>query len=267
MERPSRQQLYGVIGTLLFHLIIGIILLTQYLRYDPTAEADRVWPPVDSSEILFGGEYVALGELPDAEQNEKAAVQETTPEPEAPFIEEKAPETPAMTDNTTESKVSSPAKVTPKPKEEPKPEKPRIDPAAQQRANEQAATSQATQSRVSNAFASSSNNSKTSSGGSPNGNATSGATSGQPGVSLGGRSLTKWVKAHGNAVGTITIDITVNRQGKVVAATYNAGKSSGAVAASTEARNSCISAAKQCTFSAVADGPDSQKGTISFKFK
>lgn len=265
MKQPSQQQLIGVIGTLVFHVAILLVLLTLHLRYDPAAEAAREWPPVDSAEILFGGEYVALGQYPDIEPSADAAA-ESMPEPEPAFVEETAPEAPSQT-TTIDSKVPSPAKVETPKKEDPAPKKPSIDPAAKQRAEEQTATAKATDSRVSNAFASSSSNSTKSSGGNPNGNASTGNTSGQPGASLGGRTLASWVKARGNAVGTITVDVTVNRQGRVVSASYNPSKSSGAVAGSTAARESCISAAKQCTFSVATDGPENQRGTISFKFK
>ncbi|MCH5346427.1 MAG: hypothetical protein J1E63_04920 [Muribaculaceae bacterium] len=264
MQRPTRQQLIALIGTIAFHLLLLIGLVTLYLRYDPVAEAEREWPPVDSAEILFGGEYVALGDIADAQPTPQPAVEESPAPPEA--IIDPAPPTPPHS-NTTSSRQESPAKV-PTPKAEtPKPEKPVVDPAAQERERQQKATAQATDSRVAGAFASSSSAS-TKSGGSPNGNAASGNTSGQPGVNLGGRTLASWTKARANAIGTITIDVTVNRQGRVVAASYNPGLSSGAAAASPDARQSCIAAAKQCTFSvAKEDSPETQRGTISFNFR
>lgn len=266
MKRPSRHQLIALIATLLFHLMIVAVLLLIYLRFNPASETEREWPPVDSSEILFGGEYVLAGDLPDAVPTPEETEETVADEPKEPAPADPEPaEKPAPTASTA-TPAPSPAKV--KPPKEKTPEKPKPDPAAEQQARRQQATSAATASRVSGAFsASNSKNDSKNKAGQPDGNVNTGAnTSGAPGANLGGRTLASWVKARGNAVGTITIDVTVNRQGQVTGVAYNPRQSKGAVAASESARQSCLSAARQCRFSVATDGPELQRGTISFRF-
>ncbi len=249
MKRPPRHQLTALVVSLLFHAAIVVMLTVLWLKYNPADSFERVWPPVDSSEILLGGEYVLIGDEPTAANEPAAAPREeaTSPEPAEPTA-------------STEAVTESPAKVNPSPE---KPSKPAPDPAAERRAKEDEKTRQQTASRVSGAFS----NSKTTPG-NPQGNSDKTTnTEGAPGVDVGGRTLASWVKARGNATGTITIDVTVNREGRVTAASYNPGRSKGAVAASNDARQSCINAARQCRFSKTTDGPETQRGTISFSFK
>ena len=103
------------------------------------------------------------------------------------------------------------------------------------------------------------------SAGSPNGNATVGAVSGSPGFNLKGRTLADWHRPASAPLGTITIRVSVNRQGKVTSASYLSG--TGAAAASQSARQSCIAAARQSQFSVDEDAPASQTGTITYNFK
>ncbi len=72
-----------MLATLLFHVIVVVILASLYLRYSPSEQAERKWPPVDSSEVLFGGEFVMTGDSPElAESSQEPApaeIQEPTP--------------------------------------------------------------------------------------------------------------------------------------------------------------------------------------------
>ena len=61
----------------------------------------------------------------------------------------------------------------------------------------------------------------------------------------------------------IVVSVRVNRQGHVIAASYSRG--TGAVAANTAARQSCVQAAKNSRFSVSTETPAEQTGTITYK--
>lgn len=267
MTPERRRHIVAVTATLLFHALILCVIAFMYLRYNPAAREDRTWPPVDSSEVLFGGEYVMMADGAGAESS-------VIPEPEAA----EAPAEPAPTDAPATSPEPAPAvsptltAKAPSPVKAPEPEvkKPTGPTKAEQEAaerkrrqEEQEKARQAIASRVS--FGKSGSGSGTSDNGSPNGNSDTGASSGTPGFNLKGRTLDSWQKPPSAPVGTITVTVTVDRQGRVTDAVYYSG--SGAAAASTSARQGCIRAARASRFSVDLDAPASQKGTITYHFK
>lgn len=101
--------------------------------------------------------------------------------------------------------------------------------------------------------------------GSPDGNSTVGAVSGSPGFNLKGRSLADWHSPAKGPLGSITVRVSVNRQGKVTSASYLSG--TGAAAANRTTRNNCVNAALRSQFSVDNDAPASQTGTITYNFK
>lgn len=264
MKKPSsnKSRLAGLIGTVIFHVVVLIVLLTIFVRYNPAEEATREWPPADSSQILFGGEYVMVGDIPDPSASVAEPAPEATPEP--------APEPPVPAEPTTPAISTtrpSPSKVV---KNDQAAERARAaDRAREQkeideknrRQQQQQQQRQAATNRVSGAFAGKGSQ------GSPNGNSTRGVTAGQPGTDLKGRTLAHWTRPSSTEAGTITVNVVVNASGAVTSATYNPGRSKGGAAASASARASCIAAARQCRFSVATDGTTTQRGTISFHFK
>ena len=104
MTSNHRNKLIALICTLVFHLLVVVLLLSLYLRYNGAEDNERTWPPVDSSEVLFGGEYVMIGDRPELAQS--------TSEP-APAAETKAPEVPAPVVEAVENsgKPAEPAPV------------------------------------------------------------------------------------------------------------------------------------------------------------
>lgn len=257
----KRSGMTALAGTVIFHAAVVIALLTIFLRYNPAEQATREWPPVDSSEILFGGEYVMLGDDPasDAPSAEPAPAEpvETTPEPAKAEAA-----TPAMsTDRPSPAKVvNKPAKTDPDARAAEQARE-RAEAEARRQQQQREATSRAAGSRVAGAF-----NGKGGAG-SPNGNSSKGVTAGQPGTDLKGRTLAHWTRPSSTEAGIITVNVVVNKQGAVTSASYNPGRSKGAAAANTAARASCLAAARQCRFSVALDGPATQRGTISFHFK
>ncbi|MCM1076518.1 MAG: hypothetical protein NC411_04070 [Bacteroides sp.] len=261
----KRNHLIALLATIIFHLVIVVLLLTLYL-HPVAADTDRGWPPVDSSEVLFGGEYVMVGDRPEiAENNSESAPAEAEAEtamtPEAEALENSGEEaTPAP---VISSERPSPAKVEKKPAPEKSgPTKAELE--AAERAKREQETRQAIAGKV-KFGQKGSGKEGTGSAGSPDGNSTVGAVSGSPGFNLKGRTLAEWHRPASAPLGTITIRVSVNRQGKVTAASYQSG--TGAAAASQSARQSCIAAARQSQFSVDEDAPVSQTGTITYNFR
>jgi hypothetical protein len=60
MSNDSRKnRLIALIGTIALHVIVVVVLCVSYVKY--SASETRQWPPVGSSEILYGGELVRHG--------------------------------------------------------------------------------------------------------------------------------------------------------------------------------------------------------------
>ncbi len=258
-----RNELVAALITLLLTVAIAVLIFCLKLTYTPAAQ--QTWPPADSSELLFEGEYVMTGDIaqPDAEASEpaqEAAVEE--PQTEGTDMRNEGEPAPAPTPLVS-SERESPMKVTP-PKEAPKtgPSKAEIE---AKRAKEKA--ERETQQKIAGKMKFGSNSSSGKSqgkSGSPEGNSTSGALSGAPGYNLSGRTLEHWILPAKTAPnGTVTIRVIVNQQGKVIEATVS--RSSGAAANET-VRQACIAAARKSQFSVNLDAPARQSGTITYKF-
>ncbi|WP_304507515.1 hypothetical protein [Duncaniella muris] len=264
--RSRRNQLIALLATVLFHAAVAVVLLTLCLRYSGSESNERVWPPVDSSEVLFGGEYVMVGDRQEmaASTNEPAPAEaeaQEAPAPEAEALVNSGE--PAQPAPVVSSERPSPAKVEKKPApEKTGPTKAEIE--AAERAKREQEARQAIASKVQFGQKSTGGNGSGKAG-SADGNATVGAVSGSPGFNLKGRSLADWHTPPAGPLGTITVRVTVNRQGKVTSASYSSG--TGAAAASQSTRQSCINAAKMSQFSVDNDAPASQTGTITYNFK
>lgn len=267
MTPSRRNKLIAMLATLLFHAVVVVLLVTMYLRYSPAEEAERTWPPLDSSEVLFGGEFVMTGDSPEqAESTDEPApaeiVEPVPPAPLAEAVENTGTPAPKPAPVIT-SERPSPAKVV---KE--KPAEPTGPTKAEREAAERARREQETRQNIANKV----QFGKTGTGstgagkaGSPNGNSTTGVLSGTPGFNLKGRTMDSWQTPPRGPLGTITIRVSVNRQGQVTAASYQTG--TGAAAANAETRTNCINAARASRFSVDNDAPAVQTGTITYRFQ
>ena len=264
--RKDRDGLIALLATVLFHVVVVVLLLTLYLRHSGTPDAVRTWPPVDSSEVLFGGEYVMIGDRPEIAENTgepapSEEIAEAVPSPEIESLENAGE--PAEPATVVSSERPSPAKVEKKPlPEKTGPTKAELE--AAERAKREQETRQAIAGKV-KFGQKGTGGSGAGNAGSPDGNSSVGAVSGSPGFSLKGRSLADWHSPSSGPLGTITIRVRVNRQGKVTAASYQSG--TGAAAASNATRQSCVKAALRSQFSVDNDAPASQTGTITYNFK
>ena len=262
MTPDQKARIISAVSTAIIFVGVILLLLSMYLTY--TGDTPRVWPPEDTSELLLAGEYVMAGDIPEPQHSE--------PTPAPASASDAAPATEDLTDAgpageaptpVISSKQESPMKV----REEPKPEKPgptKEELEAQEKERRQKEAAERISNRVSFGGTQSGKSSSGTSG-SPNGNASSGALSGMPGTNLKGRTLASWEKPAGTATGTIVVSVRVNRQGKVVGATYASG--TGAVASNSAARRSCEQAALRSRFSVDEDAPAEQTGTITYRFE
>ena len=261
-QESRTPRIIAAIATAVIFIGVLLIVLSLYLTY--TGDEPRVWPPEDTSELLLEGEYVMAGDIPEPAHNEDSpapdAASDATPPAEDLVDDGPAGETPTP---VISSKQDSPMKV----REEPKPEKPgptkeELEAREKERQQKEAAERISNRVNFGGAKAGKSTDGKS---GSPNVNASSGALSGMPGTNLKGRTLASWSKPAGNATGTIVVSVRVNRQGRVVSATYSSG--TGAIASVSSARRSCEQAALKSRFSVDNDAPAEQTGTSTYRFE
>lgn len=240
MENNRRHRAIAAAATLLFHALLIAALVAGVLRY--SSEQDRPeWPPADSSEILFGGEFVMIGDQ-GASEAEAAAETETAEAVEEPANDIKVLKVP---------KAPKDLKV-PKDLKDPKAEKAEAEKA------EKAEKAEAIKDRVS--FGKGKGKA-----GQPDGNSADGAVSGIAASGLGNRKAVSLPSPAKGPMGKIVVKITVDRNGNVTSAAYLSGIAP--ANASASARRSCVEAARRSRFSADPDAPASQTGTITYTYK
>ncbi len=266
----DRNSIYAAAATVAIVILLFAWMLTAHFRISLETLNERVWPPVDSSEIVFGGEFVKLGDMsaPSPQQSRTRATEtqnQEEPSHEGTSLENAGAQSAEVPDMAT-SGQPSPAKI--EKKEKPQKAGPTKEELAERerirQEREQAQKSKRINSGIKNTFnkPGKSNNGTT---GSQQGNSTQGATSGSPGYSLEGRTPQGWGRPSSPHGGTITIKVKVNRQGYVTEATYDSGK--GPAAAQASVRNSCIQAARQSRFSVDMNAKAEQTGYITWTFR
>ena len=291
MEDDRRKNsLWALLLTILITVGTLALLLRFTLRYEQVNTPELTQLAQDS--ILFGGEYVMLGNTIDNIQNDimdqESADQSASPDQgDDPDIDaddmEDAGEANHKTPPIVTQKTESPHKVKEQPKEaEPKKsgptkendkkvEKPKAkkkDTEAQEtkskNTNEQKVTSNATNNRVKNAFGSGSGNGGGKQG-SAGGNSNQGVLAGKPGISgLVGYTLDYWAKPVPNSKwsGRVTVRVTVSPRGQVTKAI--AISATGDLASHPEVRRSCEQAALKSRFSVPKNTMTEGIGTVTY---
>lgn len=266
----NKTRIIAAIGTIAAHVLILVLSVCFVITHTPRQSQHEEWPPKDSSEILFGGEYVMLGDV--IQESADETRQETATQPED-VAETDATEADDLSDAGTQgsptkvvtSSQESDMKVEQKPVEKPGPSKDELE--AQEKARAEKEKSAQITSQMQNAFA---KNGKTSNGGgkqgSKDGNTDNGgAVNGSPGHDLAGRTVPYWGRPSSKKSGIIRISVKVNPQGRVTSAVYKSGE--GAAASDETIRQSCINAAKQSRFSVSTKETKEQSGTITWRFR
>ena len=273
MEEDRRKHsLWALLLTLLITVGTLALLLRFTLRYEQVPNTPDLTQLAQDS-ILFGGEFVMLGNTMDNVQNDLYDQQSADPSasPEQgddPDIDaddmEDAGEVNHKTPPLVTQKTESPHKVKEQPKEaEPKKSGPtrenekKVDkPKAQDRkaeaqetktkqtTTEQKPTSNATNNRVKNAFGGG-QGSGGGQQGSAGGNSNQGVLAGKPGVT-----------------GLVVVQVHVNPRGQVIKAT--ATSASGDLASHPEVRRACEQAALKSRFSVPKNTMTEGIGTVTY---
>ena len=292
MEEDRRKNsLWALLLTLLITGGSMALLLHFTLRYEQDPNLPDLTQLAQDS-ILFGGEYVMLGNTMDNVTNdlmdEEAADPSASPEQgDDPDIEaddmEDAGEVNQKTPPLVTQKTESPHKVKEQPKEaEPKkagptkendkrPEKPKAqnkNSEAQQtkskQTSEQTTASSATSNKVKNAFGKGNGNGGGHQG-SEGGNSSQGVLAGKPGISgLVGYTLDYWAKPVPNSKwsGRVVVRVTVSPRGQVTKA--NAISATGDLASHPEVRRACEQAALKSSFSVPKNTMTEGIGTVTY---
>lgn len=240
MENNRRHRAIAAAATLLFHALLIAALVAGVLRY--SSEHDQPeWPPADSSEILFGGEFVMVGDQGAAEAEAAAETADVSD----------------VSDVTDVTDVAAPSGDIKVPKALKVSKDPKAEKAEAEKA-EKAEKAEAIKDRVS--FGKGKGKA-----GQPDGNSADGAVSGIAASGLGNRKAVSLPSPAKGPMGKIVVKITVDRNGNVTSAAYLSGVAP--ANASASARRSCVEAARRSRFSADPDAPASQTGTITYTYK
>lgn len=275
MNDNRKSKIAALLLTLL--LLVGSVLVMMFtnLHYEFPPK-DMTLAQLKQDTIMFGGEFVTLGNMP--ELNESNMMDMETPttteqQAEQPDVEgddlqdagQPVPEPkpkPVVT-----AKDESPMKVKEKPKEE-KPQKTgptskKTDTKQDQVKRGQETTSQKN-NRVADAFGKNTGQA-TGKQGTPDGNAQQGERRGQPGISgLVGYTAEYWGRPHSKWTGRIDVRVRINPRGKVIEA--HAVSGSGEAWAHPEVRRSCEQAARESAFSVPKNRTSEGIGTITWRF-
>jgi outer membrane biosynthesis protein TonB len=290
-ENRRKNSLWALLLTLLITVGTLALLLHVTLRYEHDPNMQQTQLAQDS--ILFGGDYVMLGNTIDNIQNDLMEQESSDPsaspeEGDEPDIEaddmEDAGEVNHKTPPLVTQKAESPHKVKEQPKEtQPKKSGPakendkRVEkPKAQDRKAEaqeakskktteqKSSTSNATDNKVKNAFGKGGGKGGGQQG-SNGGNSSQGVLAGKPGISgLEGYTLDYWAKPVPNSKwsGRVVVRVAVSPRGQVTKAT--AVSATGDLASHPEVRRACEQAALKSRFSVPKNTMTEGIGTVTY---
>lgn len=246
LKQQESDRRTGMIATIVFHALLLLLFLFIGLKQP------NPLPKEEAIELAFedaGG--------PSGGDTSPAAT-----EAPAPPVEETAPDDaePIATEEEGPVAIPKAEKPKPKPKPDPKPVERKPDSRSLFEASNTGSTSQSTSS--------------TSGGGSSSSTGTGGGSEGGSGAFAGkgfqgkltGRGLMRGpsITEKPNEGGRVSLDIFVDRTGKVTHVSLNLDRST---TTSQVLYNLARKAALQCTFSAKPDGPAEQKGEMTFIFE
>ena len=293
MEEDRRKHsLWALLLTLLLTVGTLALLLRFTLRYEQLPDRPDLTQLAQDS-ILFGGDYVMLGNTLDNVQNdlmdEESAEPSASPEQgDEPDIDaddlEDAGEANQKTPPLVTQKTESPHKVKEQPKEaepkksgpvkenEKKVEKPKAkdkkaeaqETKSKNTSEQKTPTSSAADNRVKNAFGSGKGQGGGQQG-AASGNSNQGVLAGKPGVTgLAGYTLEYWAKPVPNSKwsGRVMVRVTVDPRGRVTSA--KATGATGDLASHPEVRRACEQAALKSQFSVPKNTMTEGIGTVTY---
>ncbi|MBR6283635.1 MAG: hypothetical protein IKR25_04995 [Muribaculaceae bacterium] len=292
MDSERKNQIAASVITLIILLLTLGLMVSCGLHYEwPPDEPTQVELKQDS--ILFGGEYVMLGNTPEPAESEQMdepqpdTAEKMEPEPNVAGDDlEDAGEPAKQAPEPVTAKEPSPMKVKEKPKEEkpkktgpavetPKPteKQPKVKraeestpkPTEKQPNTKRSDNATPKTDRVKDAFGKSSGKGSGKQG-SPDGNSDKGAVSGKPSIGgLEGYTLAHWETTHSQHYGSVVVKVNVAPNGQVKAA--HAVSGSGAAWSDVALRRRCEAAALRCRFSVPKGRTTEGIGTITYSLK
>lgn len=255
----EREKIGGIIGTVIFTILLFLILLFSVFKISFPEELEGI-------PVMFGSVEDAFG-IVEPPRNE--VVPTPTPSPEIPPY---SPSEPLVT-QTTEPTIDVQAQREEERRRAQLEAERRVQEEAERKRREEEARKRAIEQQMSGLFGEGSGSRGNTEGegtqGVSTGNATEGSPTGTGGMGtydLGGRSLGSGGLAQPrytvNDEGRVVVTITVDPAGNVINATIGAGTTTG----NANLRNEALAAAKRTKFNAV-NSANNQQGTITYNFR
>lgn len=256
--RVTREEIGGMIGTVLFAVLLLLILLFSFFKLS--------LPPqqLEGIPVMFGTTEEAFGFV-------EPPMNEVVPTPTTPEAPEPAPDVPLIT-QTTEPTIDVEAQREEELRQARLAEERRQQELAEQRRREEEARRREINQQMSGLFGESAesrgNTEGTGTQGVTSGNATQGSPTGNGGIGsydLGGRSLGSGGLVQPsysvNDYGTVVVNITVDPAGNVIHAEIGRGTNT----PNTTLRSEALRAARGTKFNAI-NSTNNQQGTITYRF-
>lgn len=260
MKESDKDRMRGMIAAVIFHVVLICVFVFSKMHYVPLL--DKISQPEE--EILFGGEYVMLGDILQPMRNDAPGMERVEQSSKEPAMAGEDTENVGETGDAPTPMVSTDAESPMKVKKEEKP-----GPTAEELAEaERVKKEQEQKAKKINKRVTFGKTEGTGSGtgGSPDGVSTARVASGAPGVSgLEGYTLSNWGRPNSAVNGVVRIRVRVNSRGKVTEAKYEGG--SGSAAGNQAVRRSCERAALQSQFSVPKNTTTDGVGVITWKFE
>lgn len=268
-RQDARRSAIALLLTLLLTIATVWVMFNSWLHYE--------YPPKDMVEtellqdtIMFGGEYVMLGNTPEATAGDMSSQapaeleQQVEPQPQV--------EAEDLHDNGEAVRDPKPVVTSTKPspmKVQEKPKKEKTGPAVDRRAQDdkaekaRLAKEAATDNKVKGAFAQSASGKGSGKQGQPDGNSDTGAVSGAPSIGgLQGYTLEYFPRERVPEAGTVVVQVHVNTRGNVTQARVVGGSGKAVGDARTKAK--CVDLAKRSRFSVPRNTTTEGIGTLTY---
>ena len=267
MDRPTKEQFYGAVGTVLFHIVVAIILLLVVMNR-PVQQEEAGVPVVLGNTLASAGDAYQYTEVAPAPQ--PATPLEPSPSTEEPLItqdDEPSAELPSADKPRKEEKKDNKKVPTEAELKAAEAERERLE--SERIAREAAEKMAAAFGKGSTMNDSGESEEGKGNEGSPQGNETVGAAAGAGGYGnfdLGGRNLAQRElprpEYNVQDEGRVVVTITVNPEGRVIKTSVNPRTNT----TNSALRQAALKAASQAVFEKV-DELTNQTGTITYYFK
>lgn len=272
--QQRRNTAVSLLLTLLITIGVVLLMLNSWLHYEYPPK-DMVETELLQDSIMFGGEYVMLGntampaegDMSSEQPSDTEQLVEPQPQVEGDNLEDNG-EAARQPKPLVSTDKPSPMKVKEKPKEEPKKTGPAVDRKKEddKAEKERRAREAATDNKVKGAFSQTTTGKGSGKQGQPDGNSNTGAVSGRPSIGgLVGYTLEYFPKAPVPCSGTVVVQVHVNTRGNVTQAKVVHG--SGQAYADSRTKNKCLELARNSRFAVPRNTTTEGIGTLTYVIK